>query len=781
MSLSNIKVNNSSVIGVDEQPTAGSDNLVNSGNIFKVISPAFTNSYNCHYRGCFYDTTSINVDGYFNENLLNQNESWCGCRMQVHNGDNIVLKNVQVGDAILYALILSYENTVKEKISIQNYPSGGEQIITPQNDGILVMFWKIKPETVIYNNSNSYNKQSIEAIERVYALEDFFTFDFLKYGYYTDNNGVVNDHPDFVTTPLIKIDKTKVLITAGCNVSGAKQLLWYDINRQFISVYEDVETPGHRRVVIRPEDIPANAQYVVLNGFRTFGVRATYINYITLDSFIEIVKDTDALSYLLEEKVAINSQNGYNWEANHYYNADGVKVELQGGFCTLDFPLQPNTLYYFRTWLRNDTMSIPLLDSSKNAIKPLIPVIKDEQFNEFFFYNTKYSYIGLTCPTNYLSGEYFYAIHSLIGQSLYETKKKKDTLKLADIIPAAYRREVKIGFIGDSTTDGNTTTGWTVENGHENYDATHGGLGSATPVYTWSYAYPAILQTLLRREVGNNNITVYNMGYSGKNSQWAYKNINALLDGVYSDVDVIIYRLGINDRGVTDTGALQRTSDNFKYYVGQVIEECQKRGITVIISTTQPTTEVGNRGNHNNEGYKLNIVINPILRNIADSYGLELLDLNVYFKDILSRGVYNPYSIMPDSLHFTNLGHRLEAEWYASKIIGRTWNIDGLDKFGYSNDCVKSDLNIDYDISRDNEWPYYASLTPSVDEEIYNVNVTLTDNDTFYAVYEGDLNLYIDGELQPIASDFTLSAGFHNIRVLAVSATAIKFYGFRKR
>ena len=38
MSLSNIKVNDSTVIGVDEQPTTGSNNLVKSGGVFANIS-----------------------------------------------------------------------------------------------------------------------------------------------------------------------------------------------------------------------------------------------------------------------------------------------------------------------------------------------------------------------------------------------------------------------------------------------------------------------------------------------------------------------------------------------------------------------------------------------------------------------------------------------------------------------------------------------------------------------------------------------------------------------
>jgi hypothetical protein len=43
MSLSNIKVNNSSIIGVDDEPTDGSNNLVKSGGIFNKILNSFYN------------------------------------------------------------------------------------------------------------------------------------------------------------------------------------------------------------------------------------------------------------------------------------------------------------------------------------------------------------------------------------------------------------------------------------------------------------------------------------------------------------------------------------------------------------------------------------------------------------------------------------------------------------------------------------------------------------------------------------------------------------------
>jgi len=41
MSLSNIKVNNSTVTGVDNEPTAGSDNLIKSGGVFKFLFNKF--------------------------------------------------------------------------------------------------------------------------------------------------------------------------------------------------------------------------------------------------------------------------------------------------------------------------------------------------------------------------------------------------------------------------------------------------------------------------------------------------------------------------------------------------------------------------------------------------------------------------------------------------------------------------------------------------------------------------------------------------------------------
>jgi lysophospholipase L1-like esterase len=107
---------------------------------------------------------------------------------------------------------------------------------------------------------------------------------------------------------------------------------------------------------------------------------------------------------------------------------------------------------------------------------------------------------------------------------------------------------IKVACYGDSTTDGNQTTGWTANPVDGSGDA----VGTTNHASTAPNAWPAALQTILRAMHGNNGIVCWNAGYSGKRitDGWAYRNFEKAIvsNPEYGVPDVVIIGFGLNDQ-----------------------------------------------------------------------------------------------------------------------------------------------------------------------------------------------------------------------------------------
>lgn len=181
-----------------------------------------------------------------------------------------------------------------------------------------------------------------------------------------------------------------------------------------------------------------------------------------------------------------------------------------------------------------------------------------------------------------------------------------------------------IVFLGDSTTEQNTTT-----NGQPN----HVGL-----LTTWLQGlYPGLL-------------TVYNAGISGE-------NISMMLERLYEDVlsknpDLIIVCSGINDQGGTYNITVDEFKKNYNVLVQEIISQSN---IDVVLRTTNVVMSVATSDAIN--------VYNDVTRAIAKKYNLGLYDLFNLMRidmangtlDMTVAGVDSPF--LNDSVHPNANGH----------------------------------------------------------------------------------------------------------------------------
>lgn len=244
-----------------------------------------------------------------------------------------------------------------------------------------------------------------------------------------------------------------------------------------------------------------------------------------------------------------------------------------------------------------------------------------------------------------------------------------------------------IAFFGDSTTDGNTTTG---------YERNQFGKDSLNP-----NAYCKILEDRLREATENRELRIYNAGFSGTTAKWGRENFQQVfLDNPhYKDVKMIGISYGINDRLLyTDVKSYK---NSFKEDVKQIAEMCLANGIQPFLLTTQAVVEPGVTTVIKTQyplrtSVLIKTIVNRVKEELAEEMGLELLDLNRYTEEFLKYASFGLNEIIPDRLHFGNIGHRFEAEVLFSLINPQTIFIEDACLIDYSNQSVGKSVPDDW-------------------------------------------------------------------------------------
>lgn len=339
-----------------------------------------------------------------------------------------------------------------------------------------------------------------------------------------------------------------------------------------------------------------------------------------------------------------------------------------------------------------------------------------------------------------------------------------------------------ICFLGDSTTNGNGTTGYTIRTFPYDF----------TLDYIAPNSYPSVFQALIREATGNNVMRAYNAGFSGQKAAWAALNMDAIMGSAYADTKIMGISHGINDR--TSNPALY--TSNFYRDIETIINWCFGKGIQPFLITTQPITipsQVGTASASDMEQ-----IANNIKKNLADKYGLELIDVSKFGQQFMrysSKPLLN--DIMESGgnvIHFGDGGHKFTAELMFANFCKRTiWTYNDGDQLDYITQLQKSDI----DFSQLNQ---LATFKQGFKNEVLTTQDTATNKlyQDYYVFNAGrkQLNLtayyanaavgqyvLVDGVQTTITTQGqslgALDLGLHRIRAYSSATTALDWLGFK--
>lgn len=219
---------------------------------------------------------------------------------------------------------------------------------------------------------------------------------------------------------------------------------------------------------------------------------------------------------------------------------------------------------------------------------------------------------------------------------------------------------VKIAIYGDSTDDGNETTGWTA-NPTSGGDAV--GAGAHNPPNAWA----AKLQTLLRAMFGNNLIEVWNAGYSGQEmgDGWAYDNYDAAVinNPDYGVPDATILGFGLND--IDSAGS---DFENHRTQLYRLARRILADGTMPIIRTCDPIARNLPASRDHKESSRQ---IDQVKFSVASALRLPILDMGAELRRAYAVNQDGRrWGIdQADSLHFGDAGHAMKAGIVAKHLF----------------------------------------------------------------------------------------------------------------
>jgi lysophospholipase L1-like esterase len=364
------------------------------------------------------------------------------------------------------------------------------------------------------------------------------------------------------------------------------------------------------------------------------------------------------------------------WIENVYINRNGILRSANGFHCTEFIPLDKkivNTITLIGTLqAASDLNLVSFYNKDYYYISGSYdPTIRDIVVPE----NTMFIRLSafVTAGFTNFSSNFLNSASNLILNSMTEQNNDDTGNIYIYILAQAYYawlngEKFPIAFFGDSTTDGVGTTGWTSANGHYQTDMNAGGLGKAD--YKPENGYTTVLEQLIQSATENSTARIYNAGYSGSLLNVYKGNMPAVFGNVYSDVKMIGIMYGINDRLIYST-----YEDYYNGYYSDLevaINWCYSHNIQPFIITTQAGLEPSPSANiaiRCSEG--INSVVNRANKALAKKYTLEIIDMNSFGNMLLNYSLYNTQSIINDSLHFGNLGHQKEADYFFANICPR--------------------------------------------------------------------------------------------------------------
>lgn len=332
-----------------------------------------------------------------------------------------------------------------------------------------------------------------------------------------------------------------------------------------------------------------------------------------------------------------------------------------------------------------------------------------------------------------------------------------------------------IVILGDSTTDGSTTTGNTPnEIGTDHQDPN---------------TYTTVLQANLRTALNNNVLRIYNAGFAGRNTEWLIQNIDGILwdNQYYNDAKIAVISMGINDLAMDDV-----RYGWYKDCLEQLITELYFNGVQPVLMTTQAGME-----NKTRYGWKQMSLADKLTAETAQKYNLELIDKNKY------TALFNVYSdvlissIIPDGCHYSDAGHKFVAGYLFADLVPFTvWSDEGKTILGFANEELQTELEFSsYDgyIWKDvktlaeitNGFKLKADCSKNAETVLmdYWVFVTSKENKTLtsYCETPNVQTVIVDGVSTSVQQATqvigSLNMGLHHITVKSGASSSVNYYG----
>lgn len=213
---------------------------------------------------------------------------------------------------------------------------------------------------------------------------------------------------------------------------------------------------------------------------------------------------------------------------------------------------------------------------------------------------------------------------------------------------------VNICCFGDSTTDGQGTTGWAANSIGTDHAANA------------PRAYPAVLQGLLREMYGNPNINVWNAGFTGKSAAdgWAYENYaeGVINNTHYGTPDICLIAFGLNDIAAAGSQVTP-----FIHETRKLCARMLAAGTVPILLSCDPMYRIDASRDHKESRRQ----IDASKSSICAELNIPYMDIAKEMKEWLSgnKDGHRWGIIQPDGLHFGDAGHRFKAAYLAKEIF----------------------------------------------------------------------------------------------------------------
>lgn len=239
---------------------------------------------------------------------------------------------------------------------------------------------------------------------------------------------------------------------------------------------------------------------------------------------------------------------------------------------------------------------------------------------------------------------------------------------------------------GDSTYEGLTTTG-NVPNVL--------GTDHISPK-----SFSSVLQAKLRKELNNNVLRIYNAGFSGMTTSWAVQNLaNEFGPGKpYSDAKMVGIGFLINDR--LGFPSLKAYRAGVKNDLIIMILWFKANGIQPFLITTQAILSPGVPEGYSQQypmrdAKSIETVANEVKRELAKDFNLELIDLNEFTANFIKYSAHSVNTIIPDKLHFGDIGHDYEADVLFYEMVPTVNYIDRETQIDYTNQNLEAGVGED--------------------------------------------------------------------------------------